>query len=65
MKIGDLVRDTGVYTTNDGIIVEDMMNRIGVIIKVDESERPFKVAWNWNGQGEEWMSEIYLEVISK
>ena len=51
MKVGDLVRDKDwVYT-----------NHHGVIVKVDEPEGMFKVAWN--GRGEEWLTEMYLEVV--
>ena len=55
MKVGDLVRDvdwTGTCT-----------NQLGVIIEVDECEGMFNIAWN--GRGEEWLTEMYLEVISE
>jgi len=53
MKVGDLVRDKDWVHTN----------HLGVIIEVDEYEGMFNVAWN--GRGEEWLTEMYLELVSE
>ena len=52
MKVGDLVRDKEWVRPNP----------YGVIVEVDESEGMFKVIWN--DCGKEWLTEMYLEVIS-
>lgn len=53
MKVGDLVRDKDItYNT-----------QYGVIIAEDKDEGMFKVIWN--GSGKEWLTEMYLEVISE
>ena len=54
MKVGDLVSDKD-WPLN---------NRYGVIVEVDKSIKGmFKVMWN--GSGKEWLTEMYLEVISE
>ena len=53
MKVGDLVSDKD----------WPLYNRYGVIVEVDEPEGMFKVMWN--GSGKEWLTEMYLEVISE
>ena len=52
VKIGDLVRDKDYYYFSD----------LGVIVGLDESEGMFKVMWN--GRGKEWLTEMYLDVVS-
>jgi len=53
VKVGDLVRDRDwVHTDHYGVIVE-----------VDQPEGMFKVIWT--GRGKEWLTEMYLEVISE
>lgn len=55
MKVGDLVRDvdwTGTCT-----------NQCGIIVDVDEYEGMFKVMWS--DTGKEWLTQMYLEVISE
>ena len=54
MKIGYLVR------------YKDLMPNspcYGIIIEVDEPEGMFKVIWD--GQHKEWLTEMYLEVVSE
>ncbi len=56
MKVGDLVRD------KDWIHIE----YCGIIVDVDEPEGIFKVVWfNRGKNGKEWLTEMYLEVISE
>ncbi len=56
MKVGDLVRD------KDWIHVEYR----GIIVDVDEPEGIFKVAWFNRGKlGKEWLTEMYMEVVSE
>ena len=55
MKVGDLVRDKEECG--------DYENDIGVIVEIDESEGMFKVIWG--GQHKEWLTQMYLEVISE
>ncbi len=55
MKIGDLVRDK-----DEGIC---FTGQTGIVLEIDESEGMFKVIWC--GQGKEWLTEMYLEVISE
>ena len=57
MKVGDLVKDIDSYTDQNGYTGE-----YGVIIEVDEPEGMYKVIWNSGGS--EWLTEMYLEVIS-
>ena len=57
MKVGDLVKDTDSYTDQNGYTGE-----YGIIIEVDEPEGMYKVIWNSGGR--EWLTEMYLEVIS-
>ena len=54
MKVGDLVRDKdpGILGTSG----------IGIIVKIDEPEGMFKVMFN---NGSEWLTEMFLEVISE
>jgi len=53
MKVGDLVRDKD--------WIRDA--QYGIVIEVDEPEGMFKVVWS--GHGKEWLTEMYLEVISE
>ena len=57
MKVGDLVKDIDSYTDQNGYTGE-----YGIIIEVDEPEGMYKVIWNSGGR--EWLTEMYLEVIS-
>jgi hypothetical protein len=57
VKVGDLVRD------KDFIYDFNSFNHYGVIVELDEPEGMFKVIWN--GQHKEWLTEMYLEVISE
>ena len=52
MKVGDLVKDK-----------EYSIGHYGIIVEVDEPEGMFKVVWN--GQHKEWLTQMYLEVISE
>ena len=53
MKVGDLVRD------KDWVHVD----RYGIIVEMDEPEGMFKVMWS--SYGKEWLTEMYLEIISE
>ena len=54
MKVGDLVRDKD--------FIRD--EQYGVIVDVDKSIKGmFKVMWT--GRGKEWLTEMYLELISE
>ena len=60
MKIGDLVRDRDfIYDLGS----PNSFNHYGVIVELDEPEGMFKVIWN--GKYKEWLTEMYLEVISE
>ena len=48
MKVGDLVRDT-------------QYNDIGIVISFDEDDGSIKVMFP---DGEEWLSDVFLEVIN-
>ena len=53
MKVGDFVRDKD--------FIRD--EQYGLIVEVDEPEGMFKVMWT--GRGKEWLTEMYLELISE
>jgi len=53
MKVGDLVRDKD----------SNRKNELGVIVEINEYEGILNVAWN--GRGEEWLTEMYLEVVNE
>ena len=55
MKVGDLVRDKDESIRSTG--------ETGIVLEIDEPEGMFKVMWC--GQGKEWLTEMYLEVISE
>ena len=54
MKVGDLVRDKDVSVLSTG--------EIGIVIEIDEPEGMFKVMFS---NGSEWLTQMYLEVISE
>lgn len=54
MQVGDLVRDKDLLPTSPCY---------GIIIEVDEPEGMLKVIWD--GQHKEWLTEMYLELISE
>jgi hypothetical protein len=57
VKVGDLVRDNDEYTDQNGYT-----GQLGIIVEVDEPEGMFKVIWHSGSK--EWLTEMYLEVIS-
>ena len=59
MKVGDLVRDKDVTTR---LRFDHAQGDIGIVIEVDEPEGIFKVMFN---NGSEWLTQMYLEVISE
>ena len=54
MKVGDLVRDKDPGMLGTG--------GIGIVVEIDEPEGMFKVMFR---NGSEWLTEMYLEVISE
>ena len=50
MKVGDLVIDV------------EAKNIFGIVVKIDEPEGMYKIQWP---RGSEWLTEMYLEVISE
>lgn len=59
MKVGDLVRDKDVTTR---LRFGNAQGDIGIILKIDEPEGVYKVMFN---NGSEWLTEMYLELISE
>jgi len=55
MKVGDFVRDKEELAFTGG-------NVYGIIIEIDEPEGMYKVKFP---NGSEWLTEMYLEVISE
>ena len=55
MKVGDLVRD------KEECGVSPIA--VGIIIEIDEPEGMFKVIWD--GKHKEWLTQMYMEVISE